>query len=64
MASQEGHVDVARLLVDSGADIDKAANNGLTSLMSASGLGQWMWLGYWWTVVLISTRPWRMETLL
>ena len=39
MASQEGHVDVARLLVDSGADIDTATEEGLTALMIARHFG-------------------------
>jgi len=35
-ASKNGHLDVARLLVEAGADIDKAKDNGYTSLHIAS----------------------------
>ena len=36
IVSQQGHVEVARLLVDSGADIDKGAKDGPTPLYIAS----------------------------
>ena len=39
MASGNGHVEVARLLVDSGADIHKAMENGNTALKIARQQG-------------------------
>jgi ankyrin repeat protein len=39
IASQYGHVEVARLLVDSGADIDNAAKDGGTALGAARHFG-------------------------
>ena len=37
-ASEQGHVEVARRLLDAGADKNVAANNGNTSLIAASSL--------------------------
>jgi ankyrin repeat protein len=39
IASQDGHVEVARLLIEAGADIDKAKDNGVTPLYVASQNG-------------------------
>ena len=38
-ASQNGHVDVVRVLLEQGADINKAKNNGATPLLIASQNG-------------------------
>ena len=39
MASEGGHLDVARLLIEAGADIDKAVDGGYTPLYIASQEG-------------------------
>ena len=39
IASQEGHVDVVRVLVEHGADMNKARNDGATPLIVASRVG-------------------------
>ena len=39
LASQQGHLEVARLLCEAGADKDKAMQNGATTLMVASQNG-------------------------
>jgi ankyrin repeat protein len=40
IASQQGHVNVARLLIEAGADIDMAEDNGVTPLCIASHRGR------------------------
>ena len=52
VASQEGHLKVARLLLRANADKDKAAGNGATSLVMASqqGQGQQQCCNSWQTV--------------
>ena len=44
LASQNGCVDVVRMLLEHGADIDKAANDGCTPLSIASYKGRLRWL--------------------
>jgi uncharacterized protein len=39
VASQNSHVDVVRLLIDAGALINQANNNGVTPLLKASRKG-------------------------
>ena len=39
IASQEGHLEVARLLCEAGADKDRAKQDGATALMAASYCG-------------------------
>jgi ankyrin repeat protein len=39
VASQNGHVEVVRLLIDAGALISQANNNGVTPLSVASAIG-------------------------
>ena len=39
LASQEGHAEIARLLLDAGADMNLASHGGTTALMLASRQG-------------------------
>ncbi len=39
VACQKGHVDVARLLLDKGADVNRALENGATPLSVAKSQG-------------------------
>ena len=39
IAAEQGHVEVVRLLLDAGADINLASNNGLTASMLAADQG-------------------------
>jgi ankyrin repeat protein len=35
IASQKGHVDVVKLLLEKGADVDASTDNGITALLVA-----------------------------
>ena len=39
IASEKGHADVVRLLIEAGAAVDKAADNGDTPMIIASVMG-------------------------